>query len=190
MSIRGDQSRNKILEAGRRLFAQRGFSAVTMQAIAEEAEISRGGLYRHYSCTEDIFSAIISAEQQQAHAALDTAKRNGVSAKKILEHYVRSRLEQISDPEKCIDNAVSEFAANSERGKAILKQRAEDSVAIVSEMIALGNDAGNFSCSDCNTASLVINCFLEGLIIHNALIPLQTKEQEATLLMIANLLNT
>lgn len=190
MSVRGDLSRNKILEAARRLFAQRGFSAVTMQAIAEEAEISRGGLYRHYTCTEDIFSSIISAEQQQAHAALNTARQNGVSAKKILEHYVRSRLEQISDSENCIDNAISEFAANSERGKTILKQRAADSVAIVSEMISLGNDAGDFSCSDCNTASLVINCLLEGLIIHNALIPLQSEEEEDTLLMITKILNT
>lgn len=190
MSIRGDVSKKKILEAGRRLFAQRGFSAVTMQAIAEEAGISRGGLYRHYSSTDEIFTAIIQDEQQQAHMSLDTARQNGVSAKKILMHYIRSRLELISDSEKCIDNAISEFAANSESGKLLITKRAAESIEIVSEMIALGNAVGDFSCSDPDTAALVINCLLQGLSKHNALIALQTAQSDDILTMISELLHT
>lgn len=190
MSIRGDFSRNKILEAGRRLFAQRGFSAVTMQAIAEEADLSRGGLYRHYACTEDIFAAIISAEQKQAHMALDNARQTGVPAKTILEHYVRSRLDQIRDGSKCIDNAISEFAANSAQGKSLLKQRAAESIEIVEEMIRLGTSEGDFSSTNPHTAALVINCLLEGLSKHNALIALDQDETNKALEFIAKLLNT
>lgn len=190
MSIRGDVSKKKILEAGRWLFAQRGFSAVTMQAIAEEAGISRGGLYRHYSSTDDIFTAIIQEEQLQAHTSLDTARQNGVSAKKILLYYVRSRLDLISDAEKCIDNAISEFAANSETGKLLITKRAAESIEIVSEMIALGNAAGDFSCADPETTSLAINCLLQGLSKHNALLPLQCAQTDDILTLICSLLNT
>ena len=43
------QNRQKVLEAARQLFAERGIQAVTMSDIAEAAEVGKGTLYRRFA---------------------------------------------------------------------------------------------------------------------------------------------
>ena len=59
MSSKGNAAKVRILQSAQTLFSQKGFCAVTMQDICVAADFSRGGLYRHYSSTEDIFVDII-----------------------------------------------------------------------------------------------------------------------------------
>lgn len=188
MSKRGDIARKKILEASRRLFAHRGYSAVTMQDICNLLGISRGGLYRHYSGTEAIFAAIITDEQAQALEALENAKKQGLRAKVILDHFVQSRVSIIFDENLCIENAISEYALNSQNGKALLKTRAENSVSILTDLIQLGNAQGDFSCSQPEALALQINFILEGMSKHHALLPLSVNQANAQLQLIEQLL--
>ncbi len=188
MSIRGDLSRQKILTAARSLFAAKGFSAVTMQDICNITQLSRGGLYRHYASTTEVFSAIIMEEQTQALAALDDAKNRRISPDTILHSFLRSRLTQLLDPKQSIDNATAEFAAGSAVGKALLTQRAHHSVEILSELLQLGVREGVFRCEKCRETALHIICFLEGLGKHNALIPVGEESVEEQLRLIMGLL--
>lgn len=173
MSSRGDRSRKLILDTALCLFAAKGFSAVTMQEICDGTGLSRGGLYRHYGSTQEIFTAIIEEEQRLAHAALDRAKAAQISPRHILQAFLQSRAEQLLDPARCIDRATAEFAAVSPEGKAILVKRAEDSVRIISQMLQMGKETGEFVCADPNATALHILWLLEGMGRHNALLPLK-----------------
>ena len=62
MGSKGMKTREKIRQEAYRLFAQKGFQAVTMTDICEKTGLSRGGLYRYYSGTDQIFSEILSEE--------------------------------------------------------------------------------------------------------------------------------
>ena len=42
MGARGDRTKSRIISAARDLFSEKGFSAVTMKDICDEAEMSRG----------------------------------------------------------------------------------------------------------------------------------------------------
>ena len=61
MSSRGDRTKQDIREKAYQLFAQKGFKEVTMKDICELTGLSRGGLYRHYESTEQIFLEIVNA---------------------------------------------------------------------------------------------------------------------------------
>ena len=61
MSLKGDKTRQIIREKAYQLFAQKGFKEVTMKDICELTGLSRGGLYRHYESTEQIFLEIVNA---------------------------------------------------------------------------------------------------------------------------------
>ena len=61
MSPRGDRTKQDIREKAYQLFAQKGFKEVTMKDICELTGLSRGGLYRHYESTEQIFLEIVNA---------------------------------------------------------------------------------------------------------------------------------
>lgn len=176
MSVRGDLSRKKILEVSRRLFAAKGFSAVTMQDICDSAELSRGGLYRHYASTAEVFAAIIEEEQATALAALENAKKLRISPDKILHSFLRSRISQLLKPESSIDNATAEFAARSDLGRKLLQNRAQTSITIISQILELGTAQGIFSCKNCHAMALHIIWSLEGMGKHNSLFPLTEEE--------------
>lgn len=56
---KGSETKRLIKEQAYKLFAIRGFKDVTMKDICEITGLSRGGLYRHYDSTDQIFSEII-----------------------------------------------------------------------------------------------------------------------------------
>src|SRR5699024_1526079 len=49
----------KIHDSGTMLFAKKGFTATSVKDIAEEAGISTGLMYRHYSKKEELFSELV-----------------------------------------------------------------------------------------------------------------------------------
>ncbi len=188
MSIRGDRSRKKIMEAARGLFAAKGFAAVSMQDICGASGISRGGLYRHYASTGEVFAAIIQEEQALAYASLEDAKERNIPPEQILLGFLRSRMTKLLDPRSSIDNATAEFAAGSELGREILQKRAASSVQIVTQMLELGVSSGAFSCENCPAMALHIMCSLEGMGKHNALLPMSPQEAEAQLQLMFKLI--
>ncbi len=189
MGAKGDAAKAKILSVSRKLFAKSGYSRVTMKEISLAANISRGGLYRHYSSTEEIFSAIIEKDESDALEFLTGAVLEKVPADLMFKTFLKLRIEMLLNPEECIENAITEFAANSEKGKELLIQRAVNSVQILSEMIELGCAAGTFKCSNCKMASTMILWLLEGMCKHNALIPLTQAEKDETVEKILSIIS-
>lgn len=51
--------KDEIIKRATLLFMQKGFSNVTMQQIADDSHVSRGGLYHHYKSTNEIMEDII-----------------------------------------------------------------------------------------------------------------------------------
>ncbi len=172
MGIKGDNARMNIINCAHELFCQKGYCGVTMKDICEKSGFSRGGLYRHYSSTEDIFIDIIKLEQSKALSALENAKQRGISPDQILRAFLKSRIKTVAKPSHSFDVAVSEFAANSEKGRELLTKRAEDSVNIVTELIVSGNQSGVFKCSDPKALATYTIWLIEGMSRHSTLLPI------------------
>src|SRR5579875_2464686 len=57
-----------ILAAAKRSFLARGFEAVSMDAIAREAGVSKATVYAHFSGKEELFGAVIGRECERRFA--------------------------------------------------------------------------------------------------------------------------
>jgi AcrR family transcriptional regulator len=72
------RTRQKVLEAARTLFTERGYATATIRDIAREAELSTGAVFANFEDKHDLFEAILSedleviAERMRA-AASETA---------------------------------------------------------------------------------------------------------------------
>ncbi|MEY4719236.1 MAG: hypothetical protein RL563_1854 [Pseudomonadota bacterium] len=64
--------RQAILDAGRRMFITYGYSAVSMDAIADAAPVSKPTLYKHFKGKSALFAAVIEAHCQSLLCALKT----------------------------------------------------------------------------------------------------------------------
>jgi TetR/AcrR family transcriptional repressor of nem operon len=53
------ETRRKILESARRLFNKKGFSEVSIDAIMEDAGLTRGGFYRHFSDKDELYAEAV-----------------------------------------------------------------------------------------------------------------------------------
>ena len=78
MNRRGTETRRLILKKSYPLFAEKGFKEVTMKDICECTGLSRGGLYRHYDSTSQIFAEILEEllKRQEMNFQKKSRRRN------------------------------------------------------------------------------------------------------------------
>ena len=105
MGDKGIKTKEKIRKQAYSLFAEKGFKAVTMTDICEKTGLSRGGLYRYYSGTDQIFSEILSEE----YVIADRIERKE-SAREILEDMLEAIRSEIMEKELSLSLAIYEYA--------------------------------------------------------------------------------
>ncbi|MDX6684006.1 MAG: hypothetical protein QOF26_1628 [Baekduia sp.] len=98
---RSKATRDKLVAAGRALFAQRGYAAVGTEEIVRAAGVTRGALYHQFRDKEDLFAAVFEAveaetTQRVAAGALDAAATDPLGA---LRAGSRRFLEVCTEPE-------------------------------------------------------------------------------------------
>lgn len=113
MSLKGDKTKRDILEKAYRLFAEKGFKEVTMKDICELTGLSRGGLYRHYESTEQIFLEIVHTFSDQQKNEIFIKIKQHIPAAVILEELLSKYTEEMIDSKNSLSLAIYEFYSNS-----------------------------------------------------------------------------
>ena len=54
----GEETRARLVETARELFAARGYAGVSMEQVCKRAEVTRGALYHHFAGKDDLFRAV------------------------------------------------------------------------------------------------------------------------------------
>ncbi|PJK11840.1 TetR family transcriptional regulator [Lysobacteraceae bacterium NML95-0200] len=68
--------RQRILDAARQCFAERGFHAASMAQIAETADISTGLIYRYFSSKSELIHGIVEAQMQALAADIKARQQD------------------------------------------------------------------------------------------------------------------
>ncbi len=61
---RSDATKGALVSAARRLFADQGFAGTSVEAILDQAGVSRGALYHHFDGKDDLFLAVFEAVEE------------------------------------------------------------------------------------------------------------------------------
>lgn len=126
MSKRGDKTKDLILRTSKTLFAEKGFTALTMKDVCEATGLSRGGLYEHYGSTAEIFKAMFFALSEPQTDVIDDAICSGQSAISILDNLFSTFNKEMQEPEESLSLAIYEYAENCD--KLFLQSMHEKSV--------------------------------------------------------------
>ncbi|WP_166355593.1 TetR/AcrR family transcriptional regulator [Phytoactinopolyspora limicola] len=86
-------SRDRILDALQEILTEAGLPGVTLEAVADNAGISKGGLLYHFPSKEAMLDAFVQRMCDTAEAEFAEAER----APDIVEHYVRASVPGSSD---------------------------------------------------------------------------------------------
>ncbi len=82
----------RILTAAERLFAERGFSGVSMPAIAKASGITAGAIYRHFDSKDDLFFEVIRRTVQSVPVPGDVSLDEAMALPRAVAMFASERL--------------------------------------------------------------------------------------------------
>ncbi|MCM1212481.1 MAG: TetR/AcrR family transcriptional regulator [Blautia sp.] len=109
MGLKGEKTKQDIREKAYQLFAKKGFKEVTMKDICERTGLSRGGLYRHYESTGQIFLEIVNAFSDKQRNEVVAKMEQHIPAAVILEELLSRYAREMIDYENSLSLAICEF---------------------------------------------------------------------------------
>lgn len=143
MTTKKERTRHRILEKTYDLFAQKGFNAVTMKDVCEATELSRGGLYAHFSSTQEIFEAVIENLNDQDQVNFTEEIKKGTPAKVILDNMLNIIKDEMSHQEDSLSLAMYEYSNTISR--EFMNQFTEDGEQMWIDLIKYGISTGEFN---------------------------------------------
>lgn len=119
MGIKGQETQKFICQEAYKLFAKRGYKDVTMQDICEKTGLSRGGLYRHFNSTKDIFLEIINQSLNSQQNEFQSKIEANIPASHILDEVLKRYEKEMIDSKNSLSLAIYEFFSNPEISKSV-----------------------------------------------------------------------
>lgn len=75
--LAGDDKRSVILRAAHRLFLRDGYSATSMDAVTQEAGVSKATVYAHFDSKQKLFEALVRGGSEDAIRSIPPLTRHG-----------------------------------------------------------------------------------------------------------------
>jgi AcrR family transcriptional regulator len=69
----GAVTRQALLRAARALFGEQGYSATSLDEVAQAAQVTKGALYHHYSGKQELFAAVYEQVKREVSERAATA---------------------------------------------------------------------------------------------------------------------
>ncbi|MBU0717150.1 MAG: TetR/AcrR family transcriptional regulator [Planctomycetes bacterium] len=112
-----EETRRRIVEAARGLFAEKGFEQATTRDIAEAAGIAAGTMFNYFPTKEALAVAIIDESLVEAGAEFEDRLRGDESLDELLFAYVVAGLRHLAEHRKYVgdvlETALSPFAGDA-----------------------------------------------------------------------------
>jgi AcrR family transcriptional regulator len=90
----GQERREQLLDVGRRLFAERGFEATSIEEVAARAGVSKPVVYEHFGGKEGLYAVVVDREMQSLLDRVNSALTAG-HPRELLEQAALALLDYI-----------------------------------------------------------------------------------------------
>lgn len=163
MITKGDKTRQFIIENAINLFSEKGYTAATMKDVCDRCQMSRGGVYRHFSSTKEIFIEMLEADLEMNRSLVVDNIEKKVPAERIIDAYFRKEVEDIFSDNNGLYFAIHEFAFAEPDQRESLNQRVSDSVNILKMILEHGQETKVFKTFDIEVVATHIIYFMDSL---------------------------
>ena len=92
----GQERREQLLDVGRKLFAEKGFDAVTVEEIAAKADVSKPVVYEHFGGKEGLYAVVVDREMNHLLAAISDTLTGG-NARVLVEQAALALFDYIDE---------------------------------------------------------------------------------------------
>jgi TetR/AcrR family transcriptional regulator, mexJK operon transcriptional repressor len=170
-----------ILAAAKRMFLESGFGAVSMDAIAREAGVSKATVYAHFAGKEELFGAVIGRECEHYFAGFSAGELDPGDARASLTTLGRRFLDLLLSPDaialhRLILGEVSRFP---ELGQVFWQAGPERNLTQIETFLRAAAAAGSVDVADPRHAAEQFVGLVRGEIQLRHLLRLETTVEKA-----------
>jgi len=119
---RSKETKKKIIKAAKELFSEIGFDSTTTTLIAQRAEMSIGGLYRHFENKKEVFYTILDNHREEMYSyvknSIDTIIDRRQDLKDVIEWLIPALFQAHSHNRK-LNLEMTKFAIMDEKAGEI-----------------------------------------------------------------------
>ena len=152
---------NAFLTFGARLFSERGYEAVTLRDICEEAHVSKGAIYHHFASKEALLAEIIVSALQLLLDHIERPNRDGQTASDCLRGFIISQADFFETHTAGFRVAMARFASVSDaKAQSRIDGLRRTYVRFVRALFANGIAAGEFTDVDVRAATRMVLAIL------------------------------
>lgn len=188
MGKKGEETKELIRRKAYDLFAEKGFKAVTMKDVCEAAELSRGGLYRHYPGTEELFEEILGElEKRQKDEFADKIEKD-LPAAQILDEVLERYKNEMNDSGMSLSIAIYEYYSSRQQENNALRERYNVSKKMWKNLIAYGMERGEFRQVDAEGVYDVIAFAYQGVRMYSKMMPIEEEIPDRIIKQVKELL--
>lgn len=189
MSNKGDQTREYICQEALQLFAERGFKEVTMKDICDRTGLSRGGLYRHYESTTQIFNQIIEQMSVKQDDEVAAQIADQVSAVSILTDILDRYRQEMLDHNHSLSIAFCEFFSDHPDHPFLYEQYTK-SRATWEALIRYGMNSGEFNPVDPAAVYDLLVFAYQGVRMYSKMMPVEPETPDHIVTLIHQILTS
>lgn len=167
---KGDKTKNEILQAAKPLFMQKGFAAVSMSDLCSATGLSRGGLYRHFASTDEVFCALLMDDKENWEEEMSKAFNAGISAVQMLSFFFEQVKKDISENAGRLSLATYEYERSGQDKQNFLFKRYESAIEMMEQLLRYGQERKEFHTFETRLEAEHLTIYLEGLKMASAAI--------------------
>ncbi|WP_341279503.1 TetR/AcrR family transcriptional regulator [Paenibacillus sp. FSL H8-0537] len=159
----GEETKRRIARAAKQLFLHKGYGAVSMNEVCDNAKVSKGSLYHHFPSKEQLFLEVVEEDSEQWRLAWDRKRERLATVEEQLyalaEHYAH-------DFQNPLMKAMEEFSRSQ-----VITQDVLDRLLLIMnnasqacrDLIREGQASGIFVSGDEEELVLIVSSMMEGL---------------------------
>jgi AcrR family transcriptional regulator len=173
---RRQQTRDYLLEAAARVFAEHGYHGASLDQVAAVAGFTKGAVYSNFKNKDDLFLALIEAAYSREMTALkQTLEHSDVPPEARLGDFVgliRHELEQVPDNWSALSLEFTVYALRNPVARERLSELEEEDIRAIAEIIEKGRRERGIDIGEgAENAARIIVALFQGIGLMRALKP-------------------
>ncbi|MFU8827643.1 MAG: TetR/AcrR family transcriptional regulator [Brevefilum sp.] len=190
--MRGAETRNTILDVSIELISKNGYDATSVAEICQQAEVSKGAFYHHFSSKQELFLAMMETWLETVDDFFTTAGQSAETVPQALES-MAAISGGLFDALEGRFPILLEFWTQASRHQAVWERAVspyQRYLDYFSGIIQTGIDEGSFADTvDPEIAARLLTSMVMGLMLQAAFDPEGTTWQSVTLFGVEMLVN-
>jgi AcrR family transcriptional regulator len=169
---RREATTSALVEAARNLFAQHGYAATSLDAVATKARVTKGAVYHHFESKQQLFEAVFAREVERLTTMLPVVYAGKKDPWEAVEACCRAFLEECLEPGLQRIMLLDSFAAI---GWEAVRRKEAPMLEMMEIAIARAVEAGRIA----PRPAAPLAHFLYGAICETAMVVARAENQKA-----------